>query len=69
MFLNTIQGPHFSVLTNSSNLLLRFGADFCLWGSPTPNGVIGDVEAVVVAYCTKPGRGTRIIPPGTLTAV
>jgi hypothetical protein len=43
--------------------------DFCLWGSPTPNSLIGDVEAVVVAYCTKPGHGTRIIPPGTLTAV
>ena len=43
--------------------------DFCLWGSPTPNGVIGNLEAVVVAYCTKPGHGTRIIPPGTLTAV
>jgi hypothetical protein len=43
--------------------------DFCLWGSPKPNGVIGDVEGIVVAYCTKPGRGTRLIPPGTLTAV
>jgi hypothetical protein len=43
--------------------------DFCLWGSPTPNGAIGDVEAVVVAYCTRPGHGTRLIPPGTLTAV
>ena len=43
--------------------------DFCLWGSPTPNGAIGDIEAVVVAYCTKSGRGTRLIPPGTLTAV
>jgi len=43
--------------------------DFCIWGSPTPNGVIGDVEAIVVAYCTQPGHGTRVIPPGTLTAV
>jgi len=24
---------------------------------------------VVVAYCTKPGHGTRLMPPGTLTAV
>ena len=22
-----------------------------------------------MAYCTKPGHGTRIMPPGTLTAV
>jgi hypothetical protein len=43
--------------------------DFCLWGSPTPNGVIADVEAAVVAYCSQPGHGTRLIPPGTLTAV
>ncbi|KIM81611.1 hypothetical protein PILCRDRAFT_821384 [Piloderma croceum F 1598] len=43
--------------------------DFCLWGSPKPNGVVGDVEAEVVAYCSKPGHGTRIMPPGTLTAV
>jgi len=43
--------------------------DFCLWGSPTPAGTIGDIEAVVVAYCTKAGHGTRLIPPGALTAV
>jgi len=44
-------------------------SDFCLWGAPTPNSLIGDVEAVVVAYCTKPGHGTRLIPEGALTAV
>jgi len=43
--------------------------DFCLWGSPVSNGQIGNVEAQVVAYCTKPGHGTRVIPPGTLTGV
>jgi hypothetical protein len=43
--------------------------DFCLWGSPVTNGEIGNVEAQVVAYCTKPGHGTRIMPPGTLTSV
>jgi len=43
--------------------------DFCLWGSPTANGVIGNVEAIVVAYCSKAGHGTRIMPEGTLTAV
>jgi len=43
--------------------------DFCLWGSPTAAGTIGDIEAVVVAYCTKEGHGTRLIPPGALTAV
>jgi hypothetical protein len=43
--------------------------DFCLWGSPTVNGLIGNVEAEVVAYCTKPGHGTRVMPAGTLTGV
>jgi hypothetical protein len=43
--------------------------DFCLWGSPVSNGLIGNVEAQVVAYCTKPGHGTRVMPPGTLTSV
>jgi len=42
-------------------------ADLCDWGSPTANGVIGDVEAEVVAYCSKAGHGTRIMPPGTIT--
>jgi hypothetical protein len=43
--------------------------DFCLWGAPEENSVIGNIEAIVVAYCTKPGHGTRLIPPGALTAV
>jgi len=62
---STTEGPE----SQCQTMFLNTIQDFCLWGSPTPNGVIGDVEAVVVAYCTKPGRGTRIIPPGTLTAV
>jgi len=43
--------------------------DFCLWGAPSPNSIMGNIEAEVVAYCTKPGHGARLIPPGTLTAV
>lgn len=43
--------------------------DFCIWGSPTTNSVIGNIEAETVAYCTKAGHGTRLIPPGALTAV
>jgi hypothetical protein len=37
-----------------------------VWGPPKPNGVIGDIEQIVVAYCTTPGRGTRLMPEGTL---
>ncbi|KIM23300.1 hypothetical protein M408DRAFT_332401 [Serendipita vermifera MAFF 305830] len=43
--------------------------DFCLWGSPEPNGLIGNVEGEVVAWCTKPGRGTRVIPAGAITGL
>lgn len=45
--------------------------DFCLWGAPglSPNQSIGDVEAAVVAYCSRSGHGSRIFPPGTFTAV
>jgi hypothetical protein len=43
--------------------------DFCLWGPPEPNSVIGDTEGGAVAWCTKPGRGTRLIPANALTGV
>jgi len=62
---STTEGPQ----SQCQTMFLNSITDFCLWGSPTANGVIGDVEAVVVAYCTKSGHGTRLIPPGTLTAV
>ena len=39
--------------------------DFCLWGPPEPNAMIGDSEGEGVAWCTKPGKGTRLIPEGT----
>ncbi|PFH48480.1 carbohydrate-binding module family 13 protein [Amanita thiersii Skay4041] len=42
--------------------------DFCLWAPPTP-GNIGDTERYEVAWCTKSGRGTRVIPDGTLKGV
>ena len=31
--------------------------------------MIGNEEAETVAWCTKPGHGTRVIPAGTLTGV
>ncbi|CCA70590.1 hypothetical protein PIIN_04527 [Serendipita indica DSM 11827] len=43
--------------------------DFCLWAPQDPNSVIGNVEGECVAWCTKPGHGTRLIPAGALTAV
>ncbi|THG94956.1 hypothetical protein EW145_g8048 [Phellinidium pouzarii] len=43
--------------------------DFCLWAPPEPNSTIADTEGEEVAWCTKPGRGTRVIPPGALQGV
>jgi len=51
------------------NLYVNSAEDFCLWGPPEPNSGVGAVEEIVVAYCTKPGRGTRLFPAGTLTGV
>jgi len=42
--------------------------DFCLWGPPSV-GTIGDTEREEVAWCTQSGRGTRVIPDGTLSGV
>ena len=43
--------------------------DFCLWGPPTYGREVGDIEGIMVAWCTKPGHGTRLIPEGALTGV
>ncbi|KAF8643147.1 hypothetical protein AX16_009191 [Volvariella volvacea WC 439] len=40
--------------------------DFCIWGPPEPDSVVGDHEGVMVAWCTKPTSGARLIPEGTL---
>lgn len=37
-----------------------------LYSPPDPNSVIGNVEEIVVAYCSSPGRGTRLLPAGTI---
>ncbi|KAJ7096707.1 hypothetical protein B0H15DRAFT_937646 [Mycena belliarum] len=43
--------------------------DFCLWAPPQPNSLIADTEGEAVAWCSKPGRGTRLIPAGALKGV
>lgn len=43
--------------------------DFCLWAPPKPSSTIGQTEAEEVAWCTKPGHGTRLIPDGALRGV
>lgn len=52
------------------NLYINSATDFCLWGAPGPQVTgVGTAEQNVVSYCTKSGRGTRLIPAGTLQSV
>ncbi|CAE6406940.1 unnamed protein product [Rhizoctonia solani] len=62
---STTEGPTSLCQTAMVNSL----DDFCLWGPPEPNSLIGNTEGEAVAWCTKPGRGTRLIPAGSLTGV
>lgn len=46
--------------------------DFCLWAPPSTtsdygDSAIGNTERIEVAWCTQPGRGTRVIPAGAIT--
>ncbi|KAG6877616.1 hypothetical protein C0993_005620 [Termitomyces sp. T159_Od127] len=43
--------------------------DFCLWAPDPVNATVADEEGEMVAWCTKPGRGTRLIPAGALQGV
>jgi hypothetical protein len=43
--------------------------DFCLWGPPEAGKTVGEIEGEMVAYCTKPGHGTRLIPAGAITGL
>lgn len=47
---------------------LNSADDFCLWAPPAVD-TIGNTERIEVAWCTKSGRGTRLIPDGTLQGV
>jgi hypothetical protein len=61
---STTEGPESLCQTSFLNAL----DDFCLWAPPQP-GTVADLEGEMVAWCTKPGRGTRLIPSGALQGV
>ena len=46
-----------------------FSADFCFWAPPEAGRSVGEIEGEMVAWCTQPGHGTRVIPDGTITGV
>jgi len=62
---STTEGPDSLCQTSFLNSI----DDFCLWAPPKPNSTIGDTEGEEVAWCTKPGRGTRIFYQNTLQGV
>lgn len=43
--------------------------EFCVWGAPQPNSIVGNIEGEMVAYCTSKKFGTRLIPAGAITGV
>jgi len=61
-------GTGSSQTSNCQTAWINSAEDFCLWAPPQP-GDIGNTEQEEVAYCTKSGRGTRLIPAGTLKGV
>ncbi|KAF9558786.1 hypothetical protein CPC08DRAFT_548724 [Agrocybe pediades] len=61
----TTEGPKSLCQTAYINSL----DDFCIWAPPEPGQTVGDIEGEMVAWCSKPGHGTRVMPEGTLTGV
>ncbi|KNZ58377.1 hypothetical protein VP01_1940g3 [Puccinia sorghi] len=49
-------------------LFINSAEDFCVFGPPKPLAV-GEAERIAVAYCSKDGHGTRLIPPNTFTSM
>ncbi|KAF9507020.1 hypothetical protein BS47DRAFT_1352137 [Hydnum rufescens UP504] len=62
---STTEGPN----SQCQTALINNIADFCVWGPATFNSTIGDTEAASVAWCSKPGHGSRVMTSGTLTGV
>ncbi|KAJ7161881.1 hypothetical protein C8R43DRAFT_315931 [Mycena crocata] len=62
---STTEGPESLCQTSFLNSI----DDFCLWAPPKAGSLVADTEGEEVAWCTKPGRGTRLIPAGALKGV
>ncbi|KAF9556260.1 hypothetical protein CPC08DRAFT_737152 [Agrocybe pediades] len=43
--------------------------DFCIWGPSEPESGVANTEGEMVAWCSKPGHGTRLITQGALTGL
>ncbi|KAF8150242.1 hypothetical protein B0H34DRAFT_811423 [Crassisporium funariophilum] len=62
---STTEGPNSLCQTSWLNGL----DDFCLWAPVESGRPVGDIEGSMLAWCTKPGHGTRLIPAGAITGV
>ncbi|PPQ82021.1 hypothetical protein CVT25_014646 [Psilocybe cyanescens] len=62
---STTEGPQSLCQTAYINSL----DDFCIWAPSIPGKTVGEIEGEMIAWCTRPGHGTRIMPEGTLTGV
>ncbi|EAU84675.1 glycoprotein [Coprinopsis cinerea okayama7 len=62
---STTEGPTSLCQTAVFNSL----DDFCFWGPPSLGQTVGEIEGEMVAWCTQPGHGTRVIPEGTISGV
>ncbi|GAA5838919.1 hypothetical protein JCM11251_003736 [Rhodosporidiobolus azoricus] len=55
--------------SNCQTAIINAVDDFCLWAPPEYGEEVGNIEGEMVAWCTKEGHGTRIIPEGALRGV
>jgi hypothetical protein len=62
---STTEGPNSQCQTSYLNTV----DDWCLWAPPVPNSEVFNLEGEMVAWCTKPGHGTRLIPAGAITGL
>ncbi|KAG6839758.1 hypothetical protein C0991_011913 [Blastosporella zonata] len=61
--------------SDCQNAYINSVTDWCVWAPPNPgpDSVIGNTEPthshkrIEVAWCTKDGSGTRLIPDGAIT--
>ncbi|KAK0237887.1 hypothetical protein EDD85DRAFT_832227 [Armillaria nabsnona] len=62
-------GDGFNQTSMCQNAYINGVDDFCLWAPPQPGAAstIGETERIEVAWCTKEGYGTRLIPDGAIT--
>ena len=49
--------------------LTTIATDFCLWAPAEPGKTVGQIEGEMIAWCSKPGHGARLIPDGALQGI